>query len=192
MLSGLPETYDALTMTLVSLEDDKFTSVEIRKALTMEHNRRMSKCDEQTKNKVAAYHAKKGKKYVSGKFTKSGKCFSCGKQEHFAKQCRSKEKKDDKSDTTKDKQIALLADTNYTTSRDTWLMDSAATHHVCKHKEWFENLKKIKPELINTAETAVDEDEASLTTEGIGDIRLQVKINHKNHEVTLQNVYCLL
>lgn len=86
----------------------------------------------------------------------------------------------------------LYSRTNYTTSQDTWLIDSAATHHFCKHKEWFKNLKKIKPESIDTAEAAVDEDEVSLTTERIGDIRLQVKINHKNHEVTLQNVYCLL
>lgn len=61
MLSGLPETHDALTMTLASLEDDKFTS-KIRKALTMEYDRRMSKCeDEQSKNEIVAYQTKKGK-----------------------------------------------------------------------------------------------------------------------------------
>lgn len=60
MLSGLPETYDALTMTLASLEDEKFTSTKIRKALTMEYDRLMSKCkDEQQKNKIAAYQTKK-------------------------------------------------------------------------------------------------------------------------------------
>lgn len=87
MLSGLPETYDALTMTLASLDDDKFTSVEIRKALSMEYDRRMSKCeDEQTKNKIAAYQTKKGKQNTPNKSNKSSKCFSYGKQGHFAKQ----------------------------------------------------------------------------------------------------------
>lgn len=72
MFSGLPETYDAFTMTLASL-DDKFTSVEIRKALSMEHDRRMSKCeDEQTKNEIAAYQ-KKGKQNAHNKSTKSVK-----------------------------------------------------------------------------------------------------------------------
>ncbi|KMQ86904.1 retrovirus-related pol polyprotein from transposon tnt 1-94 [Lasius niger] len=127
MLSGLPETYDALTMTLASLEDEKFNSVEVKKALTMEYDRRISKCeDEQQKNEIAAYQTKK---------------------------------------------------------------DSAATHHVCRHEEWFENLKRIKPEPIGTAEAAVYQDEGSLTAEGIGDIKLQVKINHKKYEVILPNVY---
>ncbi|CAL1680929.1 unnamed protein product [Lasius platythorax] len=86
MLSGLPETYDALTMTLASLENEKFNSVEVRKALTMEYDRRMSKCeDEQQKNEIAAYQTKKDKPNASGKSTKSGKCFSCGRQEYFAK-----------------------------------------------------------------------------------------------------------
>lgn len=190
MLSGLPETYDALTMTLASLEDEKFTSAEIRKSLTMEYDRRMSKCeDEQQKQEIAAYQTKKGKQNISSKPTKSGKCFSCGKQGHFAKYCRSKEKKNDKSDPTKDKQIALFTDANRTMLDDVWLVDSAATHHVCRHEGWFENLRRIKPEPIGTAEATVHQDEGSLTAEGIGDIKLQVKINRKNYKVLLQNVY---
>ena len=52
MLSGLPETYDAFTMTLASLEDEKFISVKIWKSLSMEYDRRMSKReDEQQKQK---------------------------------------------------------------------------------------------------------------------------------------------
>jgi len=86
MLSGLPETYDAFTMTLASLEDEKFTSVEIRKS-SMEYDRRMSKREnEQRKQDVAAYQMKKGKQNTSEKFNKPGKCFSYGKQGHFAKQ----------------------------------------------------------------------------------------------------------
>lgn len=190
MLSGLPETYDALTMTLASLEDEKFTSVEIRKSLTMEYDRRMSKCeDEQQKSEIVAYQTKKGKQNISSKPTKLGKCFSCGKQGHFAKQCRNKEKKNEKDDTTKSNQTVLLTDANRTTLEDAWLIDSAATHHVCKHREWFENLKGIKPEPIGTAETAGYQNEGSLTAEGVGDIKLQVKINRRNCEVTLQNVY---
>lgn len=73
--------------------------------------------------------------------------------------------------------------------QDAWLIDSAATHHVCKNGEWFENLKSIKSEPIGTAEIAVYQDEGSLNAEGVGDIKLQVKINHKGYKVILQNVY---
>lgn len=51
MLSGLPETYDALTMILASLEDEKFTSAEIRKSLTMEYDRRMSNARTNSRSK---------------------------------------------------------------------------------------------------------------------------------------------
>ncbi|KAK2577711.1 hypothetical protein KPH14_007152 [Odynerus spinipes] len=43
MLSGLPDSYDSLTMSLANLEDQKFTSTEIKKSLLMEYERRMSK-----------------------------------------------------------------------------------------------------------------------------------------------------
>lgn len=189
MFSGLPDSYDAFTMTLASLKDEKFTSVEIRKALTMEYDRQMSKCeDEQQKHEIAAYQTKKGMQNTYAKINKPGKCFSCGKQRHFAKQCRNKERKNDKNDTTKDKQIVLLTDANCTISEDAWLIDSAATHHVYKYGKWFENLIKIKLELIGTAEAAAYQNKGSLTAEEVGNIRLQVKINHKNYEVILRNV----
>jgi len=102
---------------------------------------------------------------------------------------RNNESKGDKNDVTKEKQIALFTDFGRTTLDDAWLMDSAATHHVCKHREWFENLKEIKPEPICTAEAAIHLDEGSLKAQGIGDIKLQVKINHKICKIILQNVY---
>lgn len=46
MLTGLPDTYDGLTMALANLEDAKSTSTEIRKALLMEYERRLSKKEE--------------------------------------------------------------------------------------------------------------------------------------------------
>lgn len=70
-------------------------------------------------------------------------------------------------------------------SENAWLIDSVATHRVCKHEKWFENLTIIKPEPIGTVETTAYKDEKSLTAKGIGDIRLQVRINHKNHKIII-------
>lgn len=63
----------------------------------------------------------------------------------------------------------MLMDTEHATLEDAWLIDSAATHHVCKHEEWFQNLKRIRPEPIGTAEAADCQDGKSLTAEGVGD-----------------------
>lgn len=77
-------------MTLVSLENEKFTSTEIRKALIMGYHRLTSKCEDgQQKREIIAYQTKKGKQNTSNKPDKLRKCFSCGNQ-GFAKQYQKK------------------------------------------------------------------------------------------------------
>lgn len=141
--------------------------------------------DEEEKQKHEAYQIKKGKKDTTTKPNKAGKCFSCGKAGHYAKQCRNKERKTDRN---KEKPIALLADVEHITPKDAWLIDSAPTHHVCRHKEWFENLRRIESEPIDTTETTTHQIEETLTAEGIGSINLQARIGNKTISI-LQNVY---
>ena len=63
MLSRLPDSYDALTMSLANLEDGRFTSNEIKKALLMEYERQISKDQDQNqehkKDEMSAYQVNK-------------------------------------------------------------------------------------------------------------------------------------
>lgn len=43
MLSGLPDAYDGIVMTLANLDDDKFKSTEIKEILMNEYERRAMK-----------------------------------------------------------------------------------------------------------------------------------------------------
>jgi len=193
MLTGLPDSYDALTMSLANLDEGRFTSNEIKKALLMEYDRRTSKNETQdTKSEVAAYQVNKSNtKQNAHKPSTSHKCFKCGKLGHFAKQCRSKisNTKDYQKTQKKRDLIALLSTLYSTITNDAWLLDSAATHHVCKRKEWFKNFNDIAPQTINTANAFPDTNEMQLTAKGTGDVALNTRIGGKEYEIKLSNVY---
>ncbi|GJU44747.1 transposable element [Tanacetum coccineum] len=59
-----------------------------------------------------------------------------------------------------------------------WLLDSACSHHITPHREWFSNFEEHE-EVVYTA------DETPLTTYGIGSVRLQ---NEDRTIVTLKGV----
>ena len=83
----------------------------------------------------------------------------------------------------------MSIDVNHVVLDDAWLIDSAATHHVCKNKDWFQNFRQISAEPIGTAETMIKKDEATLLAEGIGDIILDTRENGTVFEITLKDVY---
>lgn len=70
-----------------------------------------------------------------------------------------------------------------------WLLDSAATHHVCKHREYFRNYQKIQSEPIGTADATLRTDIGSLMAEGEGDIVLISKVSQKQYKIILKDVF---
>lgn len=59
-----------------------------------------------------------------------------------------------------------LATSSTKNASDVWLLDSACSHHITPHQEWFSNFEEHE-EVVYTA------DETPLTTPRIGSVRLQ-------------------
>ncbi|UYV72637.1 hypothetical protein LAZ67_10000129, partial [Cordylochernes scorpioides] len=75
----------------------------------------------------------------------------------------------------------FLAALNLTSDEDSWLLDSGATNHVCRNKDWFVDLREVSSDPIMTA---------SGTTEakGYGHIFIQTSIHNESIEIKLNNV----
>jgi len=135
MLSGLPDTYDGIVMTLANLDDQKFKSTEVKKILMNEYKRRAMK-----ESGHAEERLKKEAHHQTKEYSKEEKrrCFKCNNIGYLANSCDSKSintkrnKKrwtpDSKTDST------LLLELNNTQLDDSWLIDSGITHHVCKQR----------------------------------------------------------
>lgn len=191
MLSRLPDSYDSLTMSLANLEDQKFTSIEIKKSLLMEYERRMSKDqDQEPKGEVSAYEVGKTVSRPPEHRKPDRKCYHCGKTGHLVKQCYQKKSENKNQTRSNQKESFILSiNVNHTELNDTWLLDSATTHHVCKSEQLFKNLRKIKPEPVGMAETMVGQGQVSLMAEGIGDITLSTKEDNTIYDITPKYVY---
>lgn len=87
MLAGLPESYDALTMSLSNLPDLKFTSARVKQVLITEYERRTER--ESAEAKVA-YNVYKKKERKNQKLRFSGNCYKYGIARHMAKHCKTK------------------------------------------------------------------------------------------------------
>lgn len=186
MLSGLPDSYEGIVMTLANLDDSKFKSSEIKGILLSEYDRRAAKGTSETSQQKEAYHQTKKTSHQNPESRREErKCFKCGKQGHIAKNCRvSNVKVNYKTNAHKHKDTFLL-EVNNTQLDDCWLIDSGATHHICKHKNLFKNYRQITNEIIYSADSNTND----LKAIGIGNIEIETRVNNNVFNLTLQNVY---
>lgn len=188
MLASLPDGYDGIVMTLANLDDEKFKSTEIKEILMNEYERRTLKEGGQTvEQPKEVYHQISSKKHSK---EEKRKCFRCNKIGHFANSCNlksfnAKGNKKRWSNTHKNNSVLLL-EINNTQLDDSWLIDSGATLHVCKHREWFEKYKTIANEIIYSADSKSSD---TLKAVDIGNIRIQTFVGNKRFNLTLLNIY---
>ncbi|UYV63097.1 hypothetical protein LAZ67_2003127 [Cordylochernes scorpioides] len=181
MLAGLPDSYDGIIMNFSNMTDDEFTSSKVRQVLLTEHERRTTRKEDSSKEVLQVNKLQNNNSTDSRR-----KCYRCGKIGHIAANCRGMKQTTRNRDNQHyqrkvNKSDNFLAALNLTSDEDSWLLDSGATNHVCRNKDWFVDLWEVSSDPIITA---------SGTTEakGYGHIFLQTSIHNESIEIKLNNV----
>lgn len=196
ILAGLPDSYENLNMALASLPDDKFTSTEIKRVLLAEYDRRQSRLNDKVDMPKEALVANKKIEDKKGKTTGNDKnklitCYNCRKTGHLARDCRAKKDGNYRRSSVKQKRDydAFLMFLNNVEIKDSWILDSGCTHHVCRRRDWFTNFREMDSEVINTAADPSKQNGATLRAKGIGDIFLKTSVANVERGIVLRDVY---
>lgn len=92
-MAGLPESYESLNMSLVSLSDESFNSGEIIRILAEYDKRRTRRADDKNIHREALHVTKKSDKRpntMSKYKTKEIICYKCEKTGHIANESNTK------------------------------------------------------------------------------------------------------
>ena len=184
LLGSLPEEYELLETTLLNGKDDVSLS-EVCAALYSKELRRKDKQISSSGDAevllVRGRSQKKGtdKRWRSKSLPRLSKdeCAFCHEKGHWKRDCPKLKTKDNhyKGKAVAEANVAKcddeesdlsLATSSMKNASDVWLLDSACSHHITPHREWFSNFEEHE-EVVYTA------DETPLTTHGIGFVQLQ-------------------
>lgn len=147
LLTALPQEYRHFASAWDSFAPTSQTLITLKSRLMIEEQRMKTN---DSAEKAVAFVAKGGSKQKQ----KAGKCFSCGRKGHWKSQCPEKSSSEAKS--TEEKtffargDVAFICvDVHDRESIDAFVLDSAATKHMCKKREWFNDYIELKrPEHI--------------------------------------------
>ena len=180
LLASLPESYDTLVTALEA--NEKVPSMEtVIDRLTYEERKAIERDSSShssgSKEKALSHHGKKARSSI--------RCHYCKKLGHMIKDCHErmkneKEKKPVQPQRSKGKgaNVSLLATYALATSRlnqrNSWIVDSGATCHICCNKKLFNEL-----ELESSVEITLG-DNTTIKSSGSGTVKLQLDGSHRN------------
>ena len=188
MLSSFPESYNSIVIALEVRSDDDLTIELVKGKLIHEYLRRQS-AENSSDTALKTFHKQShsNQSFNKNRAKTDKKCFNCGKLGHFKDQCWLKKKDPDKLV----KKVTAADDDDEGSSsgsaicfqlskpdKDEWVIDSAATSHICGNKKFFESLNEFKVEDIYLADGSV------LKSKGIGYGSLKTSRNY----ISLKNV----
>ncbi|UYV69842.1 hypothetical protein LAZ67_7000944 [Cordylochernes scorpioides] len=143
MLAGIPDSYDGIIMNFENITDNEFTSSKVKQFLLTEHERRTTRKEDSSKEVLQIGHIAVNCRGM--KLTTTGN----RDNQHY-------QRKVNRSDN-------FLAALYLTSDEDSWLLDSGATNHVCRNKDWFVDLREVSSDPIMTAICKIEENGNRLT-----------------------------
>ena len=186
LLSGLPESYSGVVMALETRPDNELTFVIVKEKLIQEENRRKeSYCTNEKIMKTTQKYCTQ-KRNVSGshndgvnsRLNKSKNCFFCDRPGHFKQNCFLYKKKleakrsEEKANFANNEEEICLGIWEQRKDHN-WVIDSAASSHMVKNKNFFEVFKNCDKKIFLA-------DGSFLKAEGIGSGH--ITLYNKNNE----------
>lgn len=185
----LPQKYDALVTTLNTRVRNPALTFEEFSVMLLEEEMRMKTHDGGSDAAFSATSKGKGGEKKNGKRKKFlGKCHYCNKSGHMVKDCRKKQQ-DEKNGTTqsssKGKETAntietklelwiaieeICSSTEVSTTNDSWLLDTGASHHMTRNKDWYSSFKPLQEPMNVTVGN-----NAKCLVEGTGTIAFSIQ-----------------
>uniref|UniRef100_A0A6G1SJN1 Retrovirus-related Pol polyprotein from transposon TNT 1-94 n=1 Tax=Aceria tosichella TaxID=561515 RepID=A0A6G1SJN1_9ACAR len=173
ILMSLPESFLGFRRASDSVHPDFKTKDELVARLMREE------CDLKNRTGGETAYTSTSRSQNIAELKKRTKCNKCGIIGHWARECRSKVRR---QPTQQDEDnVALISTTSNAPDTDSWVIDSGATKHTCNRHEWFKNYESIN-ESIEVA------DRQCIKAIGQGTVVLNTSVNGRKVKMYLNNV----
>lgn len=178
VLRILPQELSHFSSAWDSTAAGERTLVKLRERLMVEEMR-ISNASEQNEVQQSAFSARTAKKTTRTKEKRVVKCYECGVEGHFRRDCPNLSTKKEEKEVQSFYALSAIAN-----GSSDWYLDSGATYHLCSNRSWFANYRRFDEKRAITAGNG-----ESMIAIGRGDVYLSMYDGINWNDGMLRNVY---